>query len=114
MFKKLAKSRLADFKRGGFRPLRPRRVALRGAGSFNKPHSNDNLPGLRRPKGQRPIPTLALVCHWFNCNGRLECRWQVEPHGDTPIGDFDEHIAAGQTSGLPSPGPRGRGLALAG
>ena len=116
MFKRLAKSRLADFKRGGFRPLQPRRVALRGAGFFNDTHSNDNLPGFRRPKGQRRIPTPALVCHWINRNGRLECRWQVEaePNGDAPINDFDEHAAAGRNSGLSSTQPRGRGLALAG
>ena len=111
MFKRLANSRLADFKRGGFRPLQPRRVALRGAGSF-KPHSNDNLPGFRRPKGQRRIPTPALVCHWFIRNGRLECRWQAEAGGDTPIGDFDEHNPTGRTSGLSLTQPRG--LALAG
>jgi hypothetical protein len=114
MFKRLAKSRLADLKRGGFRPLQPRRVALRGAGFFNETHSNDNLPGFRRPKGQRRIPTPALVCHWFNHDGRLECRWQAEPNGDAPIGDFDEHAAAGRTSGLSSTQPRGCGLALAG
>ena len=119
MFKRLAKSRLADFKLadfklGGFRPLQPRRVALRGAGFFNETHSNDNLPGLRRPKGQRRIPSPALVCHWFNRNGRLECRWQAEPNGDAPIGDVDEHGAMGRASGLSSMHPRGRSLALAG
>ena len=114
MFKRLAKSRLADLKRGGFRPLPPRRVALRGAGFFNDTHSNDNLPGFRRPKGQRRIPTPALVCHWFNHHGRLECRWRAEPNGDAPISDFDEHAAAGRTSGLSSTRPRGCGLALAG
>jgi hypothetical protein len=114
MFKRLAKSRLANLKRGGFRPLQPRRVALRGAGIFNETHSNDNLPGFRRPKSQRRIPTPALVCHWFNRNGRPECRWQAEPGGDTPIRDFDEHNATGRTSGLSSMQPRGRGLALAG
>jgi hypothetical protein len=114
MFKRLAKSRLADFKRGGFRPLQPRRVALRRAGFFNATHSNDNLPGFRHPKGQRRIPTPALVCHWINHNGRLECRWQAEPSGDAPISDFDEHGAAGRTFGLSSAQPRGRGLALAG
>jgi hypothetical protein len=62
-------------------------------------HSNDNLPGLRRPKGRRRIPTPALACHWIDRNGRLECRWQAEPNGDAPLGDFDEH---------------GRSLALAG
>ena len=114
MFKRLAKSRLADLKRGGFRPLQPRRVALRGAGFFNDTHSNDNLPGFRRPKGQRRIPTPALACHWFDRNGRLECRWQAEPNGDAPISDFDEHAAAGRTSGRSPTHPRGGGLALTG
>ena len=114
MFKGLAKSgltdcRLAGFRLGGFRPLQPRRIALRGAG-FVDTHSNDNLSGLRRPKGQRRIPSPALACHWINRNGRLECRWQVEPNGDLPIGDFDEHGAFGQSPMQ----ARGRRLALAG
>jgi hypothetical protein len=77
-------------------------------------HSNDNLPGLRRPKGRRRIPTPALACHWIDRNGRLECRWQAEPDGDAPLGDFDEHGAMGRASGLSSMRPRGRSLALAG
>ena len=112
MFKRLAKSRLADLKRGGFRPLPPRRVALRGAGFFNDTHSNDNLPGFRRPKGQRRIPTPALVCHWFNRDGRLECRWQAEPGDDAPLGDFDTHGTAGRASGLSS--MQARNLTMAG
>ena len=114
MFKRLAKSRLADLKRGGFRPLPPRRVALRGAGFFNDTHSNDNLPGFRRPKGQRRIPTPALVCHWFDRNGRLECRWQLEANGDAPLSDFAEHCTTDRAFGLSSTQPRGRGPALAG
>jgi hypothetical protein len=124
MFKTLAKSRLvksrlagfrlADFRLGGFGPLQPRRVALRGAGFFNESPSNDNLPGLRRPKGQRRIPTPALVCHWFSRNGRLECRWQAESNGDAPLSDFAEHRTTGRASGQSSMQPRGRGLALAG
>ena len=114
MFKRLAKSRLADLKRGRFRPLQPRRVALRGAGIFNETHSNDNLPGFRRPKGQRRIPTPALVCHWFNRNGRLECRWQAESNGDAPLSDFAEHRTTGRASGQPSMQPRGRAQTLAG
>jgi hypothetical protein len=110
MFKRLAKSRLADLKRGGYRPLQPRRVALRGAGFFSETHSNDNLPGLRRPKGRRRIPTPALACHWIDRNGRLECRWQAEPGGDAPIGDFDAQGMTGRASGLPSMQPRGREL----
>jgi hypothetical protein len=112
MFKRLAKSRVADF-RLGFRPLQPRRVALRGAGLFNQTPSNDNLPGLRRPQGQRRIPSPALACHWIDRSGHLECRWQVEPVGDAPIGDFDEHSATGRLFGLSPMQPHGR-LALAG
>ena len=114
MFKRLARSRFADLKRGGFRPLQPRRVALRGAGIFNETHSNDNLPGFRRPKGQHRIPPPALACHWFNHDGRLECCWQAEPSGDAPIGDFDEHGTMGHASGPSSMHPHGRGLALTG
>jgi hypothetical protein len=77
-------------------------------------HSNDNLPGLRRPKGRRRIPTPALACHWIDRNGRLECRWQAEPNGDAPLGNVDEHGAMGRASGLSSMRPRGRSLALAG
>jgi hypothetical protein len=96
MFTRLAKSRLldfrfADFRVGGFRPLQPRRVARSGAGPFNQPPANDNLPGLRRPKGRRRIPSPALACHWFDHNGRLECRWQAESSGDVPITDVDQH-----------------------
>jgi hypothetical protein len=75
-------------------------------------HSNDNLPGLRRPKGRRRIPTPALACHWINRNGRLECRWQAESNGDAPS-DFDGHGTIGRTSG-PSSVQLRRGLALAG
>jgi hypothetical protein len=114
MFKRLAGSKLADFKFGGFRPLQPQRVAVRGAGFFNEPLSNDNLPGFRRPKGQRRIPTPALVCHWFNRNGRLECRWQAEPNGDAPLSDFAEHRTTDRAFGLSSTQPRRRGVALAG
>jgi hypothetical protein len=113
MFKTFAKSKLVDFKREGFRPLLPR-VALRGAGLFSEIPSNDNLPGFRHPKGQRRIPSPALACHWVDRNGRLECRWQAEPDGDAPIGDFDHHGTTGRASGPSSMRPRGRRLALAG
>jgi hypothetical protein len=88
MFKKLAKSRFLDFSAGGFR--NPRHAAPRRAGFFNQTPANDNLPGLRRPKGRRRIPSPALVCHWLDCNGRLECRWQAETGGDAPVADVDE------------------------
>jgi len=50
-------------------------------------HSNDNLPGFRRPAatGKRRSPSPALACHWFDRNGRLECRWLAEPNDDAPI-----------------------------
>jgi hypothetical protein len=56
-------------------------------------HSNDNLPGLRRPAaaGRHRFPSPALACHWFDRNGRLECRWQVETYDDAPIADVGEH-----------------------
>jgi hypothetical protein len=61
-------------------------------------HSNDNLPGLRRPAaaGKRRSPTPALACHWFDRNGRLECRWQVETKEDGPAAALDrrQHRAA--------------------
>ena len=110
MFKTLAKTRLLSFW-----PVQPRRIAplLNEVRLSNDTHSNDNLPGFRRPKGRRRIPSPALACHWINRNGRLECRWQTEPGGETPIGDFDEH-GAGRTSGLSPIHPRGHRLALAG
>ena len=107
MFARLAESTFVKFRLAQSRRTAP------GPGKAIMP-SNDNLPGLRRPKGQRRIPTPALVCHWFDRNGRLECRWQLEANGDAPINDFDEHAAAGRNSGLSSTQPRGRGLALAG
>jgi hypothetical protein len=99
-------TRLAEF-----RLVRSRRTAP-GPGEAIM-HSNDNLPGLRRPKGRRRIPTPALACHWINRNGRLECRWQAESNGDAPIGDFDGHGTIGRASGLSSVQLR-RGPALAG
>jgi hypothetical protein len=118
MFKRLAKSglvdfQIADFRLGRFRPLQLRHLALRGAGLVDDTHSNDNLPGLRRPKGRRRIPSPALACHWINRNGRLECRWQVEPNGDAAIGDFDEYRTLSRAPRRLSTQRRGRRLALA-
>jgi hypothetical protein len=64
-------------------------------------HSNDNLPGFRRPAeaGKRRSPTPALACHWFNRDGRLECHWQAET-SDAPTGTSDEHRATGRCCGL--------------
>jgi hypothetical protein len=111
MFKTLAKSGLAKFW-----PVQPQRIALgpHEVGLSNATHSNDNLPGFRRPKGQRRIPSPALACRWIDRNGRLECRWRAEPRGDAPIGDFDEHGTLGRASGLSPLQPRGRSLTLAG
>ena len=97
MFKRLAK----------FRSLEPRRMA---PGPREAMHCNDNLPGFRRPGGQHRIPSLALVCHWFDRNGRLECRWLAGTHTDAPPDAVDQRPAPGQ----PRSPPRGRGLTLAG
>jgi hypothetical protein len=83
MFKKLATVR-------PFRREAPARTA-----AFNRSHSNDNRSGFRRPTDQRARPKPALVCHWIQVGGRLECRWvaasnaaprtDAEPH---PFGPF--------------------------
>src|SRR5258708_31741396 len=99
-------TRLAEFRRAGLRYVAqvPNYVM----------NSNDNLPGFRRPAaaGKRRSPTPALACHWFNRNGRLECRWQVAD--EAPAGGFDErrHSARGRPTG--GPRLRSRNLALAG
>jgi hypothetical protein len=84
MFTRLAESTLVKVSL-----VRSRRIAP-GPGEAIM-HSNDNLPGFRRPKGRRRIPTPALACHWIDRNGRLECRWQVETGDDAPIADVDGH-----------------------
>ena len=42
-------------------------------------HSNDNLPGRRRPASERRSPPPALACHWYlnKSDGRLECHWET-------------------------------------
>jgi hypothetical protein len=76
MFKTLAKSWLAPSRRLAPGP----RLAIT--------HCNDNLPGFRRPAaGRRRTP--ALACHWFDRNGRLECRWHAETD-DAPDGGIDD------------------------
>jgi hypothetical protein len=101
-------AKLAKFRRAGLRHLVP--------APSDVMHSNDNLPGFRRPvaTGGRRSPTPALACQWFDRNGRLECRWQTETNGDTPIGDINDHkhYTTGRASGLLPMQPRG--LALAG
>jgi hypothetical protein len=100
-------AKLAQFRRAGLRHLMP--------APSDVMHSNDNLPGFRRPAatGRRRSPTPALACHWFDRNGRLECRWQTESNGDTPIGDIDdhEHHTTGRASGRLPMQPRGLTLA---
>ena len=101
MFTRLAESTLVKFSLVQSRRRAP------GPGEAIM-HSNDNLPGLRRPKGQRRIPTPVLVCHWSNRNGQLECRWQIEPSGDGPINDFDGHRTPSRACGPSSMQWRGR------
>jgi hypothetical protein len=93
MFTRLAK----------FRLVQPRRIAPGPREVIT--HSNDNLPGFRRPAatGRRRSPTPALACHWFDRNGRLECRWQAETDG-APIGEADGHHSARQPRGLAQAG----------
>jgi hypothetical protein len=76
-------------------------------------HSNDNLPGFRRPAatGKRRPPSPALACHWFGRKGRLECRWRPENNG---VVDARGHTTMGHVSGLSSKQPRGRSVTLAG
>ena len=86
--------------------------AMFSKGMFSRDmHSNDNLLGFSRPGAERRIPSPALACHWFNRNGRLECRWQAETIDDAPLGGVDEHELR---NGQPSMQPRGRALTLAG
>jgi len=77
MFTRLAEFRLAQSRRTA--------PGLREALT----HCNDNLPGLRRSAaaGRRWSPTPTLARHWFDRNGRLECRWQVETSEDASIAD---------------------------
>jgi uncharacterized protein YodC (DUF2158 family) len=88
MFKKLAKSGLVKFW-----PVLPWRLApaLHAAGLSNRSYGNDNLPGFRRPAAtvQRRSRTAALTCHWFDRNGRLECRWQTERAAPIAIDGLD-------------------------
>src|ERR1700733_7502459 len=97
MFARLAESRLAESRLAEFRLVRSRRIAPGPREAVT--HSNDNLPGFRHPAeaGARRSPTPVLACHWFNRDGRLECRWQAETN-DAPSGAFDEHPAADRSS----------------
>lgn len=84
MFEKLAK----------FRSFGPRRMVPPAV------HSNDNLPGFRRPADRRrPTP----ACHWVQIDGRLECRWIV----DDTSGDLDRQRRAGRQFGPRATAMRG-------
>jgi hypothetical protein len=78
MFKRLAK----------FWPLEPRRIPprLREIAA-----ANDNLPGFRRPRGERRSPPSVLVCRWSAINGgtQLGCRWQLEALAPAALEDPD-------------------------
>lgn len=100
MFTRLATSGFV-FGLAKFWPVQSRQIAPAPYQAGRPTYCNDNLPGLRRPKGARRIPAPALACHWFNRNGRLECRWQAEPSGDAPSGGLGERDAMGRACGLP-------------
>ena len=59
-----------------FRLFEPPRVIPR---VIKAAYSNDNLPGRRRPAGERRSPPPALACHWHlnEASGRLECHWEA-------------------------------------
>jgi len=86
MFPKLAKFRLFE----------PRRIA---PGPEVAVHSNDNLPGFRRPAGRRLRPNPAPACHWYLIDGRLECRWQFDAPDETSICGLAEQNGTGRPSG---------------
>jgi hypothetical protein len=112
MFTTLAKSGLADFRLVQLRRIAP---GPHQAAFSNHPLLNDNLPGFRRPAaaGKRRSPTPALACHWFERDGRLECRWHFETDA-TPGGGLDalRHSAPDSACGRST--LRSRNLALAG
>jgi hypothetical protein len=93
MFSRLAKSGLVKFRLGQPWRIAPGpRETMFSKDMFSKDiHSNDNLPGFRRPAatGKRRSPSPALACHWFDCNGRLECRWRVESFDETSVEEPD-------------------------
>lgn len=64
------------------------RKALGKAVRLYPVHSNDNLPGLRRPAGPSLRPNQALACHWVpSADGRhLECRWELAQDDDRSTG----------------------------
>jgi|ERR1700730_8331397 hypothetical protein len=97
-------------KLAGFRPFESWRAA---SGLPSAMHSNDNLPGFRRPAGQRRSPKSALACHWYPIGdeGRLECRWQAEANDGAPMDDLDQHRVIGRTFDLSSVRLRGSALA---
>jgi hypothetical protein len=111
MFARLARSGLAQLW-----PVQPRRVVPRPHLADRPTHSNDNLPGFRRPAaaGKRRAPTPVLACHWVNRDGRLECRWHAEPDDDAPIGGFEQHGARSRISATSLLRPYSGRLVLAG
>jgi hypothetical protein len=85
MFARLAK----------FRSFEPQRVAARWGEVM---HSNDNLPGRRRPAGERRSPPPALACHWSlnDSDGRLECRWETVDLEEGSVGRPGCHLPVTQ------------------
>jgi hypothetical protein len=89
MFRKIAK----------LRPLETWRIA---PGTRVSVHSNDNLPGFRRPAGcRRPRPNQTLACHWRLVDGQLECRWNIESADGVPPDAFKPQPRASRALGAP-------------
>jgi hypothetical protein len=78
-----------------FRPFEPPRVIPRGARAA---YSNDNLPGRRRPAGERRSPPPALACHWHlnERDGRLECHWEAMDPEEGSVGQLGHDLWATQ------------------
>jgi hypothetical protein len=115
MFTRLARPGLVKSGFAKLWPVQPRRVAPVSCQAGLPSYSNDNLPGFCPAlASKRRSPAPALAFHWFDRDGRLECRWQVEPDGDAPIGGVNERGTKGRVTMPLSMSPRGGGLALAG
>jgi hypothetical protein len=85
MFTRLAK----------FRTFKPQRVMPLWGKTV---HSNDNLPGRRRPAGERRSPPPALACHWYlnESDGRLECHWETTDLEEGSVGHLGRYLWATQ------------------
>lgn len=65
--------------------------------------SNDNQLGARPvATGTYRSPTPVLTCHWFDRDGRLECRWGTETDDNAPITEASVVTGLGTHQHTPS------------